>query len=206
MNFAINVVGITLSADADVLTVEDGTARALLGRAAEGLEVECDWSVPDAVVEGKAGTDFLKVEGFPGMLAFRSELSASSGLELYLENGELLSVRTSLEEFTIWHLPARGVFNSLDRSCIAGDGTVGSPKFLRHRLPGSCALFAIAECPNQLFVQARDSELTPAIGGPPGAASPPEGSVPEDWRSFLQEYLWRGWTGLEFRVVWRGEP
>ena len=205
MNDTINVVAIAVAVDADALTIHDKASQGLLKRAAEGLEIEGDWKWGDGVVMGNTGTDFLKVEGFPGMLAFRSELLASSGLELYLENGELLSVRTASEEFTIWHLPGRGVFNTLDQSCIAGDGTVEQPKFLGHRLPGSYGLFTTPGCLNQLFVQARHSELPPALGGPPEAARPPEGSVPQDWRSFLQEYLWRGWTGLEFKIVWRDE-
>lgn len=203
MDAPIHVVSVAVASDTDVLRISNVAAQGLLWKAAACEDVEAEWDAPVAVVEGGRRTDFLRVPGFPGMLAFRSSLLATSGLELYLENGKYLPVETTGGTFTIWHLPAHGIINALDRSCVDGDGTVTIPKFLSHRLPGNYAMFTTPEYLSRLFVQARHPELTPALGGPTDRSHPPKELRPADWRSFLLEYTWRGWTGLEFEIVWR---
>ena len=199
MDTTIHVIAITAASGADVLRISDAGTETLLQGAAAGDSVEEDWSETEVPVDGSQDSDFLRVAGFPAMLAFREDLLARTGLELYLEGGEFLPVLTSRGRMVLWHLLAGQVIN-----CEARDSQSAAPVFLRHRLPGSCSLFSTPRlCSSELLVQAHGAELPPALGGPAEAAHPPVDSRPEDWRSFPLEYTWREWTGLEFRVMWQ---
>lgn len=72
------------------------------------------------------------------------------------------------------------------------------------RVPGHYGVFTTPEFKSsRLFIQAHPTELPSALGGGPENDDPPEGLRCENWRSLLQEAKWRGWTGLEFEMVWR---
>jgi hypothetical protein len=204
MDHEIYIVALRPAPDAGLLRLDDA---AVLEEAAAGGSLEADWTPSSAGVSGDVRTDFLRVDGYPAMLAFREELSATTGLEFYLEGGEFLPAETPQGRFLLWHLLTGQVINCLNKGSVDPDGIVRQPSFLPHRLPGSCAVFSTPECySSQLFLQAQLTELPPSLGGPDDGGKPPAHLRPDDWRSLLLEYSWRGWTGLEFEIVWRSGP
>lgn len=201
------VVSLRAASMADVLHVDTPEAITLLSQAARGSACEADWDRPRGHVEGTEGSDFLKVSGFPNMLAFREALTARSDLELYLEYGEFLQVDTQLGRFTLWHHLADASLNVLDKASVDPDGIVRHPKFLAARLPLFCSVYTTPECRNtHLFLTAAPSELPSKLGGAVLNDMPAPGGDLDNCRSLLLEYTWRGWTGLEFEIVWRSKP
>jgi hypothetical protein len=198
------IISVRVTETADVLRFESEEAVAILREAAIGAACEDRWGEQAAQIEGTAGTDFLRVSGFPNMMAFRAEMLAETNLELYLETGEFLPVKSAAGEFILWHHLAGASVNVLDKTSIDPDGVVRVPRFLGHRLSGHYGVFTTPEFKSsRLFIQAHPMELPSALGGGPENDDPPEGLRCENWRSLLQEAKWRGWTGLEFEMVWR---
>lgn len=199
------IIAIKPADTADCLRLDSEETVTVLRQAAGGSACKEQWGEPSGSIEGVAGTDFLWVSGFPNMIAFRLELLAESNLELYLEAGEFLPVKTSSGQVVIWHHLAGASLNVLDQSSFDPNGTVSQPRFLSHRLPEDCAVFTTPECrSSHLFIQAHPTELPAELGGLPENDTPPAGLGSENWRSFIQEAKWRGWRGLEFQVVWTG--
>jgi hypothetical protein len=199
------ILSVKAAESADTLRLDSGENISILQTASGGVPCEREWEEPGGRIEGVAGTDFLMVSGFPNMIAFRLELLAESNLELYLEAGEFLPVKTSSGQVVIWHHLAGASLNVLDQSSFDPNGTVSQPRFLSHRLPEDCAVFTTPECrSSHLFIQAHPTELPSELGGLPENDTPPAGLRSENWRSFIQEAKWRGWRGLEFQVVWTG--
>jgi hypothetical protein len=200
------IISVGAAESADVLQFDSEEAVAILRGAEGGAACEDQWGEQVAQVEGTSATDFLRVSGFPSMLAFRLALLAESNLELYLETGEFLPVTSSAGEFIVWHHLAGASLNVLDKTSIDLDGTVRAPRFLSHRLPGDCTVFTTPEFKrSRLFIQAHSTELPSELGGRPENDEPASGLRCEGWRSLLQEAKWRGWTGLAFEVVWRND-
>jgi hypothetical protein len=199
------ILSVNAAEAADSLLLDSRENISILQKAASGAPCEDQWGEPSGSIEGAAGTDFLRVSGYPNMLAFRPELLAETNLELYLETGEFLPVKTPSGQLVIWHHLAGASLNVLDQSSVDPDGTVRQPRFLSPRLPGHCAVFTTPECrSSHLFIQAHPSELPSELGGMLENDKPPEGLRTENWRSLVQEAKWRGWTGLEFQVVLEG--
>ena len=205
MSFQKIILSVKAAYTAGMLQLDCEETSATLRNAAGGSTCEDQWGKPSSSIEGAAGTDFLRVSGFPNMIAFRPELLADSNLELYFEAGEFLPVKTPSGQLVIWHHLGGASLNVLDQSSFDPNGTVSQPRFLSHRLPGDCAVFTTPECrSSHLFIQAHPTELPAELGGLPENDTPPAGLRSENWRSFIQEAKWRGWSGLEFQVVWTG--
>ena len=200
------IVAVKVAETADLFQFDSEETVSMLREAAGGAACEDEWGEPVGRIVGTARTDFLRVSGFPNMIAFRPAILAETNLELYLESGEFLPVQTPGGPLILWHLLLNASLNIVDKASIDPDGVVRSPRFVSHRLPGDCSVFTAPEFRHsRLFIQVHPSELTSDLGGLPENDRPPEGMRPENWRSLLQEAKWLGWTGLEFEVVWRDQ-
>ena len=123
-------------------------------------------------------------------------------LELYLSLGEdLLPVKTPRGNYLIWH--SLDCTNVLDRTRGWEDGRLVRPHFIAHRLGGAGGLFTnFGCCATHIFTMEFWENLPRALGGPLDNDHPPEGFEMRDCRSFIQEYFWQGWSGLQFEEVW----
>lgn len=198
------ILSVKAAEAADTLLLVSGDNISVLQETSGGAPCEGKWVEASGRIEGNAGTDFLRVSGFPNMIALRPQILAETNLELYLETGEFLPVQTPAGQVILWHLLAGSSLNILDKTSIDPDGVVRSPRFLGHRLPGGYSVFTTPEFrSSHLFIQAHPSELPSELGGVPENDTPPEDLRNENWRSFVQEAKWRGWSGLEFEMVWK---
>ena len=206
MESKIFVLQVGLEESSDVLLLPDPAVRKLLEGAVTGQRCLMEW--PDdchGIILGNREIDFLRLEGYPNMLDFRSGLLANTSLEGYLLLGEYLPVNTLDGPFVVWHPLAEASRNTLETSSTNSVETEGGFRFIKHRLSADsmvCTLTSIKGSP--LFIEILSDELPAALGGTNIHEALPSGSWYEDLNSFPLEAKWRGWTGLSFKVIWSG--
>ncbi len=204
------VIQVRASLSASELSFTSGASPELLSSTTKCRPCKNEWGLVEGeIVPTTTGeiTTFARVRDQPHLLAFPGDLLDLRDCNLlrYMDCGiDLLPVQTDEGGYLLYHTLSAG--NAIDPSRGWKHGRLLTPHFIRHRIGPGPELCTNVGCnETHIFLKQRLEDLPSALGGLERNDRLPSSWLMSDCQSLIQEYFWRGWTGLEFEVVWRDE-